>query len=150
VEENKKDVDGLIKEFEDRCILEIWYPHNWVYGKKYRDVTGAPLLSTCGRPASGPIQLQIEGDIIMCCFDFDNKMVLGNFKDQTLEEIYSGPIFNNIYNHHDNGTCGKSDLICNGCDQLLDKSEIVIYNNRKFIDKGLRSQFTSTAVENIL
>ena len=147
VEENKADVDGLIKEFEDRCVLEIWYPHNWVYGKKYRDVNDPQRWErfTCGRPASGPIQLQIEGDVIMCCFDFDNKMVLGNFKDQTFEEIYNGPIFNNIYKHHDNGTCGESDLICNGCDQLLDKSEVVIYNNR--VDKELRTQFTSTAVE---
>jgi MoaA/NifB/PqqE/SkfB family radical SAM enzyme len=148
VEENKDDVEKLIMEFEDRCILEVWYPHNWVYGKKYRDTSETAALTTCGRPASGPIQLQIEGDIIMCCFDFNNKMVLGNFRNQSFKEIFNDSIFKNIYQIHEMGTCGSSDLICNGCDQLLDKSNIIIYNNRD--KKEERTKFTSTGLSNII
>jgi len=140
VEENKDDVDNLIKEFGDRCVLEIWYPHNWIYGKKYR--SGKISKKTCGRPFNGPIQIQINGDVIPCCFDYDNKLVLGNLKTNTLTEIFSDYIFINLYNHHKNGTCSRSDLLCKNCDQLLDNSNIVIYNNR--IDKHERMKYTST------
>ena len=50
----------------------------------------------------------------MCCFDFNNEMVLGNFKEQTLEEIFSTEednLFSKIHKHHTNGTCGSSDLL---------------------------------------
>ena len=147
VEENKDDVNGLIEEFEDRCELEIWYPHNWVYGKEYRDKTTPKILDTCGRPFTGPIQIQIDGDVIMCCFDFNNQMVLGNFKQQTLEEIFSlnnDNLFSTIYKHHTNGTCNESDLICKNCDQLFNNEDIVIYNNRD-TNKKSRIQKTSTA-----
>ena len=35
VQENKNDVDKLVEDFGDKCSLEIWKPHNWVYGKEY-------------------------------------------------------------------------------------------------------------------
>ena len=70
VEENKNDVNQMVLDFKDRCTLEVWYPHNWVYGKEYRDKSTPNTLKTCGRPFNGPIQIQIDGDIIMCCFDF--------------------------------------------------------------------------------
>ena len=78
-------------------------------------------------------ELQVDGDIIMCCFDFNNEMVLGNFKDQTLEEIYSleeDNLFSKIHQHHSAGTCGESNLACNNCDQLKLTTDIIIYNNR--------------------
>jgi MoaA/NifB/PqqE/SkfB family radical SAM enzyme len=152
VEENKDDIDGLIEEFGDKCELEIWYPHNWIYGKNYRDKTTPKTLDTCGRPFTGPIQIQVDGDVIMCCFDFNNEMVLGNFKYQTLEEIFSleeDNLYSKIYKHHTNGTCEKSDLICNGCDQLFTTGEIVIYNNRGY-DIEDRIKKTSTQMEYLL
>mgnify|MGYP003120289068 CR=1 FL=1 len=146
VEENEEDVQQMIKDFQDKCSLEVWRPHNWVYGKQYRDTESPNTLDTCGRPFSGPIQIQIDGDIIMCCFDFNNQLVLGNFKKQTLEEIFSGDVFTRLYNHHKNGTCESSEFICSSCDQLKDKGEIVIYNNR-VSDKNKRAVLTSTALE---
>jgi radical SAM protein with 4Fe4S-binding SPASM domain len=145
VEENKEDVEQMIKDFEDRCSLEVWYPHNWVYGKIYRDKTTENTLKTCGRPFNGPIQIQIDGDIIMCCFDFNNELVLGNFKHQTLKDIFNGEVFQELLTHHTNGTCPESNFICNNCDQLKDKSDIVIYNNR-VDDKQKRSTQTSTVL----
>ena len=148
VEENKEDVEQMIEYFKDRCSLEVWYPHNWVYGKTYRDKTKENTLKSCGRPFNGPIQIQIDGDIIMCCFDFNNELVLGNFKRQTLQEIFNGKVFQELYNHHDNGTCTKSDFICKNCDQLKDKSDIVIYNNR-VDDKQKRATQTSTVLKEL-
>ena len=146
VKENKNDVDKLVEDFGDKCSLEIWKPHNWVYGKEYRDTSSENVLDSCGRPFNGPIQIQIDGDVIMCCFDFDNKLVLGNFRNQTLKEIFSGPVFSKLYNHHKEGTCQQSEFICSSCDQLKDKGEVVIYNNR-VEDKNKRATLTSTALE---
>ena len=146
VDSNEKDVEQLIEDFGDKCSLEVWKPHNWVYGKEYRDKSSPNTLDTCGRPFSGPIQIQIDGDVIMCCFDFNNQLVLGNFKRQTLKEIFSGETFSRLYNHHKDGTCESSDFICSSCDQLKDKGEIVIYKNR-VSDKDKRAGLTSTALE---
>tara|TARA_Y100000592_G_scaffold52548_1_gene82961 strand:- start:3428 stop:4384 length:957 start_codon:yes stop_codon:yes gene_type:complete len=151
VEENKHDIDGLVDEFGDRCKLDIWAPHNWVYGKDYRDKTTPKVLDSCGRPFSGPIQIQVDGDVIMCCFDFDNRMVLGNFERQTLEEIYSldqDNLYSKIHAHHTKGTCGESDLICKDCDQLFSQDNIVLYNNRVGSNES-RINKTSTALGNL-
>jgi len=148
IDENKNDIEQMIQDYGDKCTLEVWYPHNWVYGKKYRDKNKQNTLKTCSRPSNGPIQIQIDGDIIMCCFDFNNELVLGNFKTQTLKEIFEGQIFQKLYKHHSEGTCEKSDFICRNCDQLKDKSDIVIYNNR--IEPDKRINYTSTAVANLI
>jgi len=140
VEDNAEDIDDLIERYGQRCYLEIWNPHNWVYGKKYRD--GSQEVASCGRPFTGPIQIQINGDVIQCCFDFNNQMVLGNFKKQSLQEIYSSPIAEKIRRHHTQGTCSKTDLICNGCDQLQNKENVLIYTNRG--EEKNRVQQTST------
>lgn len=145
VEENSEDVEQLIKDFEGKCSLEIWKPHNWVYGKNYREVSQPNVLDSCGRPFNGPIQIQINGDVIMCCFDFNNELVLGNFKNNTLEEIFSGDVFKRLYKHHSEGTCQDSDFICSNCDQLKDKGDIVIYNNR-VSNSNKRISLTSTAL----
>ena len=146
VEENRDDVDRLINDYGDKCSLEIWKPHNWVYGKEYRDKSSENVLDSCGRPFNGPIQIQIYGDVIMCCFDFDNKLVLGNFRHQTLEEIFSGSTFLKLYDYHKKGTCQESEFICADCDQLKDKGEVVLYNNR-VSDKNKRATLTSTALQ---
>ncbi len=133
VEENKNDIDKLIEDYGDKCSLEIWVPHNWVDTYEYRDYESPLIHKTCGRPETGPIQIQVDGDIIMCCFDFNNEMILGNFKHQTLEEIFSTEkdnLFSKIHNHHEKGTCGESNLLCANCDQLKLSGEVVIYNNR--------------------
>ena len=83
----------------------------------------------------------------MCCFDFNNELVLGNFKEQTLLEIFNGDVFQQLRKHHEKGTCSESDFICNNCDQLKDKSDIVIFNNR--IDRDSRANYTSTAVNDL-
>jgi len=143
------EVVKLIEDYGDRCYLEVWKPHNWVYGKEYRNEAKVADKKTCGRPFNGPIEVLNNGDIIMCCFDFDAKMVLGNLKEQTLAEIYSSDMFNKIYNTHTDGACSSSGLICDGCDQLVSDDSIVIYNNR-VTDVKKRLGKTSTNLNTIV
>tara|TARA_Y100000310_G_scaffold274801_1_gene291048 strand:- start:2233 stop:3186 length:954 start_codon:yes stop_codon:yes gene_type:complete len=151
VEENKNDVDKLVEDYGDKCSLEIWYPHNWIDTYEYRDYSSPLVHETCGRPKTGPIQIQVDGDVIMCCFDFNDEMILGNFRHQTLEEIFSleeDNLFSKIYNHHEKGTCGESDLLCSNCDQLKLSGEVVIYNNR-IEDKDDRVKRVTTNLKDI-
>jgi MoaA/NifB/PqqE/SkfB family radical SAM enzyme len=143
------DVEQLIADYDSRCYLEIWKPHNWVYGKGYRNVDRVALKKTCGRPFHGPIEVLNNGDIIMCCFDFNANMVLGNLKEQTLEEIYSSDMFTKLLTTHTEGSCGTSDLICNGCDQLHVDEDIILHNNR-ISDKTNRLSKTSTNLNTII
>jgi len=143
------DVEQLIEDYDDKCYLEIWKPHNWVYGKDYRNVDRVALKKTCGRPFNGPIEVLNNGDVIMCCFDFNASMVLGNLKKQSLEEIYESDLFKKLVSTHTDGSCATSDLICNGCDQLHVTEDVIIHNNRVG-DKEVRLSKTSTNLKQIV
>lgn len=128
-------------------LVEVWRPHNWVYGRSYRSVQ-AYKLTSCGRPFTGPLQVQVDGTINMCCFDFDGKLTLGDLKKQTLEEIFSSPLFIKILECHSRGDFKGSGLICEQCDQRnKDKADVMIYNSG--FDIKDRVWMTSTTYEKI-
>lgn len=138
---NTLNLNDMIDKYSKDCYLEVWKPHNWVYGENYR--SGDSIKKTCGRPFSGPIEVLVNGDVIMCCFDYNSKMILGNLNESSILDIYSSEKYLEIVNHHSDGTCGSSNLECNGCDQLLDKSDVLIYSNR---DSNDRKNSTSTTL----
>jgi len=120
-----------IKEFWLGMVdyLEIWRPHNWVYGKDYRKPD--KRKATCGRPFSGPVQINADGKMMVCCFDYDAKMVVGDTYRNTIEEILKGDKFNEIVNKH--ALADLSGLPCNQCDQLNEYTEEdypLLYSNR--------------------
>jgi molybdenum cofactor biosynthesis enzyme MoaA len=63
--------------------IEIWRPHNWVYGKAYREIPIKDRLRTCGRPQRGPVQIQADGLMVPCCFDYDGRMLMGDTHKQS-------------------------------------------------------------------
>lgn len=132
VDINEQEVDELVKFYDDRIdLLEIWKPHNWVSDLNYRE--GPIIKNTCGRPERGPIQIQVDGTINMCCFDYNGKLLLGNFLKQSIEEIFNGDAYLDLKKHHKNNTLGDTDYICKDCDQRKDQSGIILYN--KFKDR---------------
>lgn len=127
--------DGLtsvwIDFWKDKVdLLEVWRPHNWVNAKKYRKVQKV-LLKTCGRPFNGPLQIQVDGTVNMCCFDYDGQLTLGDLRTQSLKDIFSSDIFKKISLCHRSGSFKGSRLICAHCDQRNgDKSDVMIYNSK--------------------
>lgn len=80
VENNKNGINELINKYKDEVdLVEVWYPHNWINWKEYR--FGEKVKKTCNRPFNGPIQIQVDGTINMCCFDFNGELLLGDFKN---------------------------------------------------------------------
>lgn len=128
---NSSETDSWIEFWKERVdLVEVWRPHNWVDGRNYR-VLQQEKLDTCGRPWTTPLQIQVDGTVNMCCFDFDGKLLLGDLNTQTLEEIFSSESFNKILHRHETGDFAGSNLICQNCDQRnVIKSDVMIYNSR--------------------
>lgn len=111
-------------------LLEVWTPHNWGDAKTYRTIQHG-LLKTCGRPFNGPLQIQVDGTVNMCCFDFDGKLLLGDLKTSSLGQIFSGNAFLKLRAHHESGDYQNSGLICERCDQRnKDKSDVMLFNSK--------------------
>ena len=131
-------VDEIREIWEPLCdYLEIWRPHNWVFGRGYR--AGYPTKK-CGRPFSGPVQIQADGNVIPCCFLTDGEVVLGNAFENSIQDILEDEPYKKLRSaHRDNNLCGYP---CAVCDQrlVLDESPL-LYSNR---DPDMEIDKTST------
>lgn len=94
--------------------FEIWKPHNWTDLKGYRELK--PTKKTCGRPFNGPVQINADGKMMVCCFDSDATLTVGDTNTHTIEQILKGMPFNIIRDKHRTGNLRG--LICEHCDQL--------------------------------
>lgn len=138
--------DEWIKLWENKVdLVEVWAPHNWVSAVHFRKVQDKKLNS-CGRPLNGPLQVQVDGTVNMCCFDYDGHLTLGDLKTQSLKEIFSSPLFKKLVSCHSAGQFEGSKLICENCDQRnLDKSDVMIYNSRFDVQDRVKQISTTYA-----
>jgi organic radical activating enzyme len=141
---NNSTLEPWIEYWKDKVdLLEVWCPHNWVDGRSYR-VVQQEKLKTCGRPWNTPLQIQADGTVNMCCFDFDGKLLLGDLKKQSLKEIFESTMFKKILKHHTSGDYSGSGLICENCDQRnSDKSDVMTYNSKFDIQERVKQVSTT-------
>jgi len=126
--ENAEDVQAFIDFWEPKVdAIEVWKPHNWGDGRDYRERTQEKR--TCGRPENGPLQIQWNGEVIPCCYDYNNACVLGNAFEQPVDEILSGDKYEALREAHRKGEFHKFPF-CDGCDQLLPHGDALVYSNR--------------------
>jgi len=146
---NDSNLETWIQYWKDRAdLLEVWRPHNWVDAKGYRRVQ-QKKMKTCGRPWKTPLQIQVDGTINMCCFDFNGKLLLGDLKKSSLKEIFESPTYKKVVECHTNGDFSGSDLICENCDQRNeDKSDVMAYNSK--FDISERVKKVSTTYQDIV
>jgi MoaA/NifB/PqqE/SkfB family radical SAM enzyme len=147
--ENDEDIQEWINYWEPLAdLLEIWKPHNWVDGRNYRAIK-REKLKTCGRPFNGPLQVQVDGTVNMCCFDYNGKLLLGDLNSQSLYEIFNSEEYKKIKECHLSGKFEGSGLICEMCDQRnADKSDIMIYNSK--FDINERVNMVSTIYKKLI
>ena len=133
--------------WKDRVdLLEVWRPHNWGASMNFRKVQ-PEKLKTCGRPFQGPLQVQVDGTVNMCCFDYDGKLTFGDLKTQGLQEIFETPFFRKIYHCHQTGDYTGCGLICENCDQRnKDKSDVMVYNSKFDIQQRVKQISTTYKV----
>jgi len=141
---NDDQIEDIIKLYGDHATLEMWRPHNWVDTFKYRKL---PIIrSTCGRPFNGPYQIQVDGTVNMCCFDYNGILLLGDFVTQTMEEIFNDAAYLNLKKYHEYGIL--KGYICHTCDQRKSLDSAYVYNNK--FTKEERLYKTSTNYRGVL
>ena len=129
LEENADEADAFKKEWMGKAdSIEIWRPHNWSDGRRYRGMNGNHRRS-CNRPQVGPIQVQWDGTLIPCCWDYDGRMILGDMKTHTLEEILHGEKYQAIKKAHKENVFDAYPF-CRECDQLSDHADALVFSNR--------------------
>ena len=149
--ENAKD-EGAFKEFWEPLVdaIEIWRPHNFGDGRDYRERQFEDERKTsCGRPSTGPLQIQWNGEVIPCCYDYNNKIVLGNAFEQPVLEILNNTKYRLLRYAH----LSKNFSIfpyCDQCDQLLPRSDALVYTNRHNLPPEEAVKLSNTDLFNLV
>lgn len=126
--QNKNGIEEFISFTKDLAdYIEVWKPHNFGLGYEnvYRDASTPTALKTCGRPANGPIQINWQGIVVPCCYDYNQSLPLGNAALQTIEEILRGEPYQELKRCHKENAF-ECVPYCNRCDQLREHSDAVI------------------------
>jgi hypothetical protein len=116
LDQNKAALEQWKAEWKDLAdVVEIWKPHNWISGRQYRTVC-SHRVESCGRPFNGPIQVQVDGTVNVCCFDYNGELIIGDLRRQRFQEIFSSQEMIEVQKKH---AAGKADTInqCRMCDQ---------------------------------
>lgn len=128
---NKGDEQAFREFWEPKVnAIEIWKPHNFGDGRDYRfREHSVDHKNTCGRPENGPLQIQWNGEVIPCCYDYNNQIILGNaFNTPVLELLNSDKYRLLRYAHR--AKQFSMFPYCDQCDQLLPHAEALVYTNR--------------------
>lgn len=107
-------------------FVEIWRPHNYIDGRVYRAQAVKP--KSCGRPWCGPLQVQWDGVVVPCCFDYNGYLVLGNLRDQSIEEVMHSSLYEELRQGHKKTNFDKFPY-CGVCDQLNRQQNAFIFSN---------------------
>ena len=133
----KENVDSYPQVIKDAVdYYEIWKPHNWGDAYDYRKLNITKKKS-CGRPQTGPLQINWSGIVVPCCYDYDEKIVLGDVSKQSVLDVLNSDDYNALRKAHTENNY-KDFSYCDNCDQLLynkNKTAIVYSNNP--IHKGM-------------
>ena len=145
--ENEKDVDGFISFWEPKVdYLEVWNPHNFGDGKDFRQRIG--IKKSCGRPDNGPLQIQWDGTVIPCCYDYNNQIVLGNAFDTPIPYILRGYRYTALRNAHATREFFRFPY-CDQCDQLLPHDDALVYTNRHNLPASEAVKLSNTDLYNL-
>ncbi len=145
---NDEDYQPWIDMWKDKAdLLEVWRAHNWIDSLNFRK-NQKDKAKTCGRILNGPLQIQVDGTVNACCFDYDGKLVYGDLKSQRLSGIFASMNYDRIAWCHKSGDYKNSNLICENCDQRnKDKSEAIIYSSKYDLED--RVKLTSTSYDRV-
>lgn len=149
--ENEEDTEAFQQFWEPRAdAIEIWKPHNFGDGRSYRQrYENVAVKNTCGRPENGPLQIQWNGEVIPCCYDYNNQIVLGNAFQQPVLEVLNGEKYRLLRLAHREKKF-KLFHFCDQCDQLLDHADALVYTNRHNLPKEVAVKMSNTDLYNLV
>ena len=149
--ENESDTDAFREFWEPRAdAIEIWKPHNFGDGRDYRErLEELEVKTTCGRPENGPLQIQWNGEVIPCCYDYNNQIILGNAFTTPVLEVLNGAKYRLLRIAHRDKKFGCFPY-CNQCDQLLPHADALVYTNRHNLPPEVAVKMSNTDLYNLV
>jgi hypothetical protein len=150
IDENESETEEWKNRWAGRVdALEIWRPHSWIDGRSYRRLCEHRVAS-CGRPFSGPLQIQVDGTMNVCCFDYNGTLSIGDLKKSSIKEIYEGPAMGRIQSLHDAGFADHlpACLLCDQRNCIACKSPSLIHS--PVCSGDVRVALTSTDFKRLL
>lgn len=124
LKENEEDVKNFISFWKDKAdSVRVYPPSDWAGSLKNIDmITKNPFK--CKRwPCSALwffITVDVDGNVIMCCRDYESIIKFGNLLKQDIKEIRSSEKFKDLMQKH--LEFNFSSPICKTCDSSFDSS----------------------------
>ena len=145
MKETEHETDQFREFWEPKVdAIEIWKPHNYGDGRSYRNRRIDPSIKkTCGRPENGPLQIQWNGEIVPCCYDYNNQIVLGNVFESSVLDVLNGRKYRLLRWAHRSCSFGAFPY-CDQCDQLLPHAEALVYTNRHKLPAEVAVRMSNT------
>jgi len=137
--ENEHEIEDWKAFWRDKADeIMVWRPHNFGGSASVEELayqSGARKKSeqprSCGRPFKGNPFIRANGDVSVCCFDFNHKLVVGNISNQHLREVLGGHRLALVKDVHTSLAFKGCGLLCDGCDQIFDRQDALMYSNNQ-------------------
>ncbi|MCW8914486.1 MAG: SPASM domain-containing protein [Magnetovibrio sp.] len=137
LDENQGEAEAWKEYWEPRVDeIAIWRPHNYggadsIEQYAFRSGSRDQHLNqhSCGRPFKGNPSVKVNGDLTVCCFDFNHKLIVGNLNEMSLQDILTGEKMEHIRQIHRDNSYDGCGLLCDGCDQIYDRQDALVYSS---------------------
>lgn len=133
--------------WEPKCEeVYIWKPHNWAGATGKNTNLDYSKARSCMRPAND-FAIRANGDISVCCWDFNREMSVGNIHETDFENIYYGQKLQDVIAMHKEGKFCNSNTICEFCDQIFDRTDALIYSSKSDFKVGNSTTVQASSID---
>ncbi|MBF0312069.1 MAG: SPASM domain-containing protein [Oligoflexia bacterium] len=134
--ENRHEAEQWKEEWESKSDeIMLWKPHNW--NGTYPSDSVTPLaIQSCGRPLHGNPYVHANGEVSICCFDYNKNLIIGDLRKEKLKDILQGEKLERIRSMHKDLTFPEN-IICKKCDQTSDRSGALVYSSNTHRNAGI-------------
>jgi len=114
-DENKNQVKDFIKEWKGHAQMSISNAHDWSGKAKVKTKNGVFVrrADPC-RLLWTELVVSWDGKVPLCCIDYDDKMIMGDLKSESIREVWSGERLKKNRKIHMDGDFKKIPL-CESC-----------------------------------
>ncbi len=119
---------------EDKTTWTKDGQENWAGNVPGIHLEREPMKAWCFRPFY-QLYVHYNGNVVLCCCDWKGDVVLGNINENTLSEIFSGPVATTYRQNLNNKN--RQMKLCNVCDYpgKLPLSARIAYNVINFMNR---------------
>ena len=111
--ENREETRGFLKRWRGKVdFIDFTSYHNW--GGELGSGRHKPMGLPCPRIWQ-TFTILWNGDVSICCMDYDGTTVLGNVRDDSIASVFNGPVMAEIRRWHLRGEFQRIP-ICLGCE----------------------------------